>query len=128
MKLREIIRETILNEDEYDHWRDYKAGLISRETYNQLIKDFQRTTKSVHPYAKWQSLKNQHGTTRIYLDIPFKDKDTFKKKYFSILWDNDKRSWYMEIPKTRVKFSAELLPLINKRLTDNKDLKFVSNL
>jgi hypothetical protein len=127
-QLREIIRETILNEEEYDYWRDYKAGTITRQQYDQLVKDFQRRNKPVHPYAKWQSLKNQHGTARIYLNIPFKDKDMFKKKYFSILWDNDKRSWYMEIPKSKVKFSGELLPLINKKLTDNKDLKFVSNL
>jgi hypothetical protein len=126
--LREIIREALLNEEEYDHWRDYKAGLISREEYDQAIKDFQQKNKPVHPYARWSSLKDKYGTARIYLNIPFKDKDTIKKKYFSILWDTDKKSWYMEIPKSPVKFSQELLPLVNTNFTDNKDLELISNL
>lgn len=127
-ELREIIRETLLNEEEYDYWKDYKSGTITRQEYDQLVRDFERENRPVHPYARWKSLKNKYGTSKIYLNIPFKDKDKFKKKYFSILWDKDKRSWYMEIPKSLVKFSGELLPLINKGLTDNKDLKFVSNL
>ncbi len=126
--LQEIIREALLNEEEYDYWRDYKAGTITRQEYDQLVKDFQTGTRSSSPSLRWKALKNKYGTAKIYLDIPFKDKDTFKKKYFSILWDTNKRSWYMEIPKSPVKFSEELLPLVNTNFTDNKDLQLISNL
>jgi hypothetical protein len=34
----------------------------------------------------------------------------------------------MEIPKSPVRFSQELLPLVNTNFTDNKDLELISNL
>jgi len=50
-QLRKIIRESVrllneeesrrvLNEEEYDYYRDYKAGLISREQYEKLVDRF----------------------------------------------------------------------------------------
>ena len=41
-QLRRIIRESVrlLNEEEYDYYRDYKAGLISREQYEKLVDRF----------------------------------------------------------------------------------------
>jgi hypothetical protein len=36
-ELREIIREALLNEEESDYWRNYKAGTITRQQYDQLV-------------------------------------------------------------------------------------------
>ena len=43
-QLRKIISETfkLLKEEEYDHYRDYRAGLISDEEYEEAIRSFQR--------------------------------------------------------------------------------------
>jgi len=45
-ELKKIIKEEIslLNEEEYDYYRDYRAGTITRDEYLQLVKDFQRTS------------------------------------------------------------------------------------
>ena len=42
-QLRRIVREAAgaLNEEEYDYYRDYKAGLISRDQYEKLVDRFQ---------------------------------------------------------------------------------------
>lgn len=42
-QLRRIVREAAgaLNEEEYDYYRDYKAGTISREQYEDLVDRFQ---------------------------------------------------------------------------------------
>jgi hypothetical protein len=45
--LRSIIKEEVtrlLKEEEYDYYRDYKAGTITRDEYLQLVKDFQRSS------------------------------------------------------------------------------------
>jgi hypothetical protein len=43
-QLRKIISEEskLLKEEEYDFYRDYRAGLISREEYEQAVRNFQR--------------------------------------------------------------------------------------
>lgn len=38
-QLRSIVRESVrlLAEEEYDHWRDFQAGLISQEEYEDAV-------------------------------------------------------------------------------------------
>ena len=46
-QLRQIIKEEkirILNEEPSDYYRDYRAGSISYEEYQQLVKDYERRT------------------------------------------------------------------------------------
>ena len=46
-QLRQIIKEEklrILNEEPSDYYRDYRAGSISYEEYQQMVKDYERRT------------------------------------------------------------------------------------
>lgn len=125
--IRSLIKE-ILNEEEYDYWRDYKLGTITRQEYDQLVRDFQKTVpKSTHPYVKWKNSIKTYGSVIVYLNISFSEKDKFKKNYFGIKWDSSKKSWYIEMPKnpSGVKFSDELKSKINDKLTPSQNLKFV---
>lgn len=124
--VRKIVREILL-EDYYDYWRDYKAGTIDKETYDRLVRDLERQEKSrsKHPYALFKDRIRQYGSSRLYLDIPYSQKDTFKKKYYGIRWDPTKKSWYTEIPNTKIKYTDELKNIINKNLTSTKTLSFV---
>ena len=40
-QLRKMIAESLLTEEEYDYYRDYKAGTITYDEYKQMVKDFQ---------------------------------------------------------------------------------------
>jgi hypothetical protein len=125
--IRKLVKE-ILTEEEYDYYRDYKAGNIDKATYDKLVKDFQKTVpKSTHPYVKWKDAINKYGSVIIYLNISFSEKDKFKKNYFGIKWDSSKKSWYIEIPKTPagVKFTDDLKSKVNDKLTPAQNLKFI---
>lgn len=100
----EVIKEgleELLNEEEYDYWRDYKAGTIDKATYDRLVKQFQsRNKRRRRPKGK-----------RVYLDVPYRDKDKLKKKFKYLFWDPDKKSWYYvifssagELPKDLEKY------------------------
>ena len=44
----ERVKESVLNEEEYDYYRDYKKGLISKDDYEKLVRQFQ--SKSDNSY------------------------------------------------------------------------------
>ena len=50
-QLRRIVREAagVLNEEEYDHYRDYKAGLISRAEYERALDRFRDDEEKLRP-------------------------------------------------------------------------------
>ncbi len=45
-QLRKIIREALLVEEPSDYYKDYRAGNISYEDYQQLVRDFENRNSS----------------------------------------------------------------------------------
>jgi len=43
-QLRKIVQEAILKEEPSDYYRDYRAGSISYEEYQQMVRDYERRT------------------------------------------------------------------------------------
>jgi hypothetical protein len=59
--IREIIREelqSVINEEEYDYYRDYRDGNISWEEYQDLVKNFQRRNN----YSSWDNFIRGHSS------------------------------------------------------------------
>ena len=91
LQLQQLIREEIkkINEEEYDFYRDYKAGTISKDEYDSLVKRFQDKQRN------FRAGKPRGTVQSIYLNIPFSKKDDLKSIYGKALrWDSDKKSWY----------------------------------
>jgi len=66
-QLRNLIREALLVEKPHDYYKDYRAGNISYEDYQQLVRDFENknsgqswkspsATPPVQPYTKPEKL------------------------------------------------------------------------
>jgi len=88
--MQEVIHE-VLNEEEYDYWRDYQAGVIDRATYDRLVKQFQQRHSG---YQRGRARARQRGNP-VYLDVKFREKDSLKQKHGKALrWDPEKKLWY----------------------------------
>lgn len=62
----------------------------------QAQQDDLAAAKKRNQEAKIERIKNDGN--RLYLHIPFKQKDAFKAKHANARWDNDKKSWYLDNP------------------------------
>lgn len=90
-QLQQLIREELnkINEEEYDFYRDYKAGTITKDEYDSLVKRFQASQRN------FRGGQPRRAVQSIYLNIPFSKKDDLKSIYGKALrWDSDKKSWY----------------------------------
>lgn len=128
-QLKEIIREEIkhLNEEEYDIWRDYKAGTLTKQEYERAIADYRKKQQrlSRHPYSNYKNDLLVFGEMRIYFNIPFDKKDEFKK-FYGARWDDKKKKWYLLLPKR--KYSLQSFPFkdyYDKRETPTEFQKFI---
>lgn len=106
-ELKKIIREELqrLSEDEYDIWRDYKSGSLTKQEYEKALAAFKRreTKLTKHSYANYKDDLMVFGQMKIYFNIPFDKKDEFKK-YYGSRWDSNKKKWYLILPKKSYNF------------------------
>jgi len=86
--------DDLLNEEEYDYYRDYKNGLISHEEYQQLVKQFQQREKE----RGWE--KRAHDRGPWYIEI---DGKIYKQKGVpkSFDWESGARKYALAIMKNR---------------------------
>lgn len=123
--IRTIVRE-VLNEEEYDYYKDYKAGSIDWETYQRLSKEFQRKSGSSSSYRK----KRQPTVVdKVYFDIPYSKKDRYKNR-FILKWSPNVKKWWSPVfdRSGPVYIHKELEPLIDKKTTSQNILRRIKTL
>jgi hypothetical protein len=94
----DIEKELIINDIEYSYiinngTRIYEIKIPNTDKHIR----YSCSSKKIYMDKKWHKYLNLNSIIfgKIYLNIPFKDKDEFKNSYCDGCWDSEKKLWYI---------------------------------
>ena len=104
--------ESVVNEEEYDYYRDYKAGLISYEEYKDLVRQFQDRERS----HRQSQIDQDRGPWYIKIDGKIYKQKGIPKEFD---WKRGANNYALAMIKNRPEL-ANKIKLTKKAIDDNQ--------